>query len=129
MPAHAATTPFLEPSAIRRFPVVGCVFAIGHMLPCFGPRHPSVRHCAHLLAYCVRPSRRDARAYFSMRNTVEQNYAATGCSAQPGDYLSGEAVERREVAFPPNLRHLTPSEFTRRSQHGFGVADATLANR
>ena len=72
--------------------------------------------------------KRDAGAYFRMGNTVERIYTAAGLSAPPGDYLSGEDVER-EATFPTTLRRLTPSEFTRLCRHGFEVADATLATR
>ena len=72
--------------------------------------------------------KRDTGAYFRMGNTVERIYAATGRSTPPGDYLSGEDVER-EAMFPTTLRRLTASEFTRLRRHGFEVADATLATR
>lgn len=73
-------------------------------------------------------SKRDAGADFRMGNTVERIYTAAGLSAPPGDYLTGEDVER-EATFPTILRRLTPSEFTRLRRHGFEVADATLATR
>ena len=73
-------------------------------------------------------SKRDAGAYFRMGNTVEQIYMAAGLPAPPGDYLTGEDVER-EATSPTTLRRLTSSEFMRLRRHGFEVADATLATR
>ena len=72
--------------------------------------------------------RKGSGAYFRMGKTVEQIYAAVEQPAPMGEYLSEKDV-KQAATFPTTLRRLTVREFMRLRQHGFEVANATLATR
>ena len=66
--------------------------------------------------------------YFRMGNTVDYIYAAVHHTTPPGRHL-GEEEATKAATFPTTLRCLTQTEFTLLRQHGFEVANATLATR
>lgn len=72
--------------------------------------------------------RQNAGVYVRLGNTVAGVYRAVGSNAPAGEQL-GENEVAQSAAFKTTLRRLSREEFDLLAQHGFEVANATLATR
>ncbi|MXW06826.1 MAG: patatin-like phospholipase family protein [Gammaproteobacteria bacterium] len=71
---------------------------------------------------------RSLGAYLRIGNTVEDIFSASGEVVPEFSYLSPTEVKQAST-FATTLRRISPSEFDLLMQHGFEVANATLATR